>query len=250
MLYYADPWKDSPYATLYGEYCDCTFSIEWLELRIIKKNENEYIFYGYCTDVVNAYRKFKPDEFEFTQQLVKWEIAAVETETRQKKDDKWVTVPRYPSYGEKYLVSQINARPELFNTENHALRGHIDFQDSSLTKAVVTGENSKGIKLTQPEISQFEEMLDFYTFDVCPIDLTKDLSPILKLLEKSTNATKSKGNGYEYRKNSLIKLMNDLGLIVDMETPLQDILFQLAQWEHNNKDISHVLQKLIEVLIK
>lgn len=250
MLFYADPWKDNPFATLYGEYIDSAFIIAWDEVRIIPKNENEYIFYGYCTDISGAYRKYKPDEFSYEPQMIKWEIASVDTEMRQKKEDKWVTVPRYASYGEKYLVNEIKNNPERFDTSNHSLTGSIIFQDSPTVKSLITGVGPKGNKLTETELEQLNDLLGMYHLEPCETKLVKDITPITNLLNKKTEFNSKKGNGYEYRKGSLIKLMNDLGMTVDNNTPLQDILFQLSEWELNNKDISHVLQKLIEVLIK
>lgn len=249
-VYYADPWKESKYASIYGDFAGQRFRLEFDELRIVKEDDKTYNLYGYFVSASGIVRKYKPEEFYFTPQLCKIVLHSSEYEFREKVNGEWKTFTREPSCFEKFLIRCFEENPSWWLSESRALKGYINFDDGVTIAALYSGININGVPLTP---SQKEVILDlnrFYEVEVTELDKTKELPD---------NGNKNKsfgGNKYSEEDktlskwNAVKKLLSEDSDSFNQNDNIFAVAAILNALKTDNPQDVEIVLRLIEVIVK
>lgn len=194
MLTLNTPYKDNKFGTLYGNWDESSFMLEFEELILKKQDSDTYTGYGLLISsqwVKNKQKEADPNQKEF---FIKFTLHNKEWTYKQKKDEKWIEQTIKPTVFEQLFIFEIEHNPNFYLNDGGALTGIINVSGLNVLRDLWDHYQRVGIPEYPPHLRDFFKSYPVLNLTQCPL---KNLMSFLGEIEASK--TSGNNNGYKPR---------------------------------------------------
>lgn len=250
MLTLNTPWKDATFGSLYGDWDEASFMLQFDELIITKQDDDTFNCYGlleHSSGITNKFVELKKGQVPYP---VKFTLHNKEYKVRNKKGDEWVDVTNQPTMFERLVIAAIKTNETHYLASGKALAGKLQVAISPMLVQIWEHNQKNPDKDYPVSIAAILEQYPLIDLETCSIDLLK---PYLSEIQKTSTESNGTKKTYQQPVDKLKKFKEIYSEYTEKplnEVTLLNIRAELLSWLDDASPDYDIFLKITEMILK